>query len=98
MKIGRTLQFPKRLDVYEFASEELQKKLQIGRIKDSEQRDREVELSARCGTPGRIDACAVFRGGVSGVLYFCTLPKRNNLFTSIYSVCVPIEAAWGACL
>ena len=29
VKIGRTLQFPKRLDVYEFASEELQKKLQV---------------------------------------------------------------------
>jgi ubiquitin carboxyl-terminal hydrolase 14 len=56
VKIGRTLQFPKRLDVYEFASEELQKKLQVGRIKDSEQRDREVELYQQALKAGENEA------------------------------------------
>jgi ubiquitin carboxyl-terminal hydrolase 14 len=43
VKIGRNVQFPKRLDIYEFVTSELKEELQVGRVKESEQRDRDVE-------------------------------------------------------
>jgi ubiquitin carboxyl-terminal hydrolase 14 len=43
VKIGRNVQFPKRLDLYEFVTPELKEELQVGRVKESEQKDRDIE-------------------------------------------------------
>jgi ubiquitin carboxyl-terminal hydrolase 14 len=45
VKIGRKVQFPKRLDAFEFTAEGLQKDLQVARQKVSEQRDRDWEAA-----------------------------------------------------
>jgi ubiquitin carboxyl-terminal hydrolase 14 len=61
VKIGRNVQFPKRLDIYEFSTAELQQELQIGRVKESEQKDRDVERTQQALKEGKnvevIDEC-----------------------------------------
>jgi len=45
VKVGRAIQFPKKFDIYEMCTDDLKTELQVGRVKDSEQRDRDMEAA-----------------------------------------------------
>lgn len=53
VKIGRKVQFPKKLDVYEFCTPELMKELGKNRQKDSEQRDKDWDIAQKALKEGK---------------------------------------------
>jgi len=53
VKIGRKVQFPKKLDVYEFCTPELVKELSKNRQKDSEQRDKDWDIAQKALKEGK---------------------------------------------
>merc|ERR1711904_620568 len=89
VKIGRNVQFPKRLDIYDFVTPELQQELQIGRVKESEQKDRDVERTQQAlkegkrllfdddKVPEKLDREVDLAGGRmdAQIAYFCLYKK-----------------------
>jgi ubiquitin carboxyl-terminal hydrolase 14 len=53
VKIGRKVQFPKKMDVYEFCTPELQKELGENRQKDSEQKDKDWDIAQKALKEGK---------------------------------------------
>jgi ubiquitin carboxyl-terminal hydrolase 14 len=53
VKIGRKVQFPKKLDVFEFCTAELQKELTANRQKDAEQKDKDWEVAQKALKEGK---------------------------------------------